>query len=309
MKRIVVTLSLTGLAAMAGDTRTLVGTGMKGYSESGILARGALVDNPFGITRGPDGMIYFCEFGGHAVRRITAGGMLEIVAGVPGKLGYDGDGGPADKATLNQPHEIRFDQKGDLYISDMSNQVIRKVEMKTMTISTFAGAGREKGFAGDGGPADKAKFSGNLISLAFGPEGDLYICDIGNNRLRKIDMKTGVISTVCGNGQKAVPADGDAFSPDTPLHGPRTLEFDKDGNGWLGAAGGQYDFQDRYEGEEAAACGRPRKARQHRQWRPSQAGDAFGSEGLGCERRWKDALHSRYGEPYDPGDRSGQRQD
>lgn len=242
MKHGILALFLTTVFSSAGDIRTLVGTGTKGYSAHGVLARGAQLDNPFGITRGPDGMLYFCEFGGNVIRRISPGGELEIVAGIPGQHGYDGDGRAARQATFFQPHEIRFDAQGDLYVSDMSNHVIRKVDMKTMTVSTFAGIGRDKGFAGDGGPATKAKFA-DPISLQFGPDGDLYICDIGNNRLRKVDMKTGVVTTVCGNGMKRVPADGDPFSPDTPLHGPRTIEFDSDGNGWLALREGNTLFK------------------------------------------------------------------
>jgi DNA-binding beta-propeller fold protein YncE len=205
---------------------------MRGNSETNVLPRGALIDNPFGIVRGPDGLIYFCEFGGQCVRRVNAMDMLEIVAGIPGRMGHEGDGKAATLASFNRPHEIRFDKKGDLYISDMSNQVIRKVDMETKIISTFAGVGPEKGFAGDGGPASKAKFS-DPISIQFDPDGNLCVCDIGNHRVRKIDMKTGIITTVCGNGKKEATPDGAPFSPETPIFGPRAIEFDREGNGWL----------------------------------------------------------------------------
>jgi hypothetical protein len=113
--------------------------------------------------------------------------------------GYSGDGGPALQATFNLPHELRFDAKGDLYIVDMTNHAVRKIDLKTKIITTIAGNGKP-GYSGDGGPAKDAQFK-QPHSIQFGPEGDLYVCDIGNHVIRKIDMKTGTISTFAGVGK------------------------------------------------------------------------------------------------------------
>ena len=88
-------------------------------------------------------------------------------------------------------HELRFDAQGNLYVVDMTNHVVRKIDLKTKIITTFAGTGAP-GYSGDGGPAAQAQFK-QPHSIQFGPDGSLYVCDIGNNVIRKIDMQTGTI--------------------------------------------------------------------------------------------------------------------
>ncbi|MDB6133072.1 MAG: vgb 3 [Verrucomicrobiales bacterium] len=209
---------------------TIAGTGKEGTTGDGGPALQAGLNNPFGITRGPDGLLYFCEYGGHVIRRIEGNGRITALAGT-GQPGYAGDGGPALKAQLNTPHEIRFGPDGRLYVSDMKNHAIRVLDLRSGTLGTFAGTG-QPGFSGDGGPAMKAQFR-EPISLEFGPDGLLYICDIGNQRVRVINTLTGSVRTLCGNGQRAMPPDGAPFSPDTALSGPRTIAFDVSGNLWL----------------------------------------------------------------------------
>ena len=215
----------------APESRTVAGNGEPRTAGDGGPATAASLHDPFGITRGPDGLIYVCEFNGHAVRRIAADGTITTVAG-NGRPGFSGDGGPATTASLNKPHEIRFGPDGALYIADMSTHTIRRVDMKSGLISTFAGTGKP-GFSGDGGPADKAALK-DPIAIQFHPDGSsLLICDIGNQRIRAVDLKSRTITTVCGNGRREPTPDGAAFSPDTPLNGPRTIDFDAKGNLWL----------------------------------------------------------------------------
>lgn len=218
---------------------TLAGTGVAGFQGDGGPAKDAQVNDPFGITRGPDGALYFCEYTGQRIRRIDAAGVLTTIAGT-GEVGYGGDGGPALAATFNKPHEIRFDAKGDLYITDMVNHAIRKIDMKTGIITTFAGTGKA-GYSGDGGPAHEAELK-QPHSLQFGPEGDLYICDIGNHVIRRVDMKTGVISTFSGTGKPGATPDGSPIAG-TPLKGPRSLDFDHSGNLWLATREGNQVFK------------------------------------------------------------------
>ena len=239
---LIFTLSLAScltLHAASWVTETFAGTGVAGHSGDGGPATKAQIDNPFGVIRGPDGCIYFCEYTGQVVRKVDAKGIITTVAG-SGKKGSGGDGGPATKAEFNLPHEIRFDQHGDLFIVDMQNHRVRKVDMKTGIISTVAGTGAP-GFSGDGGPASKAQFN-QPHSIQFDAQGNLYVCDIGNHRIRKVDMKTGNISTFAGNGQKTPTPDGAAFK-DVPLNGPRTLEFDKQGNLWVALREGNQVFK------------------------------------------------------------------
>jgi streptogramin lyase len=229
---------LVALLALA-QVETFAGTGKAGSSGDGGPARQAQVNNPFGVVRGPDGAIYFCEYDGQVVRRVAADGTITTVAG-SGQTGYAGDGGPALKASFNKPHEIRFDAKGDLYIADMANHAIRKVEMKTGTVRTVAGDGKP-GYAGDGGPAEKAQLK-QPHSIQFGPGGDLFICDIGNHVIRRVDAKTGAISTFAGTGKAGATPDGSPLQG-TPLNGPRSLDFDAAGNLWLATREGNQVFR------------------------------------------------------------------
>jgi arylsulfatase len=216
-------------AATAGRTKLFAGTGQPGYSGDGGSALHAKLNLPFGIVRGPDGCVYFCEFDGNVVRKVDAKGIISTIVG-NGRKGPGGDGGPAKQAELNEPHEIRFDAAGDLYIADTGNHRIRKVNMKTGIISTLAGTGTP-GFGGDDGPALQAQFK-LPISLQFDPLGNLYICDIGNHRIRMLNMKSGKISTLSGNGQRAATPDGGPYA-NAPLNGPRTLDCDHVGNLWV----------------------------------------------------------------------------
>ena len=228
-----------GSARAEWSIETIAGTGKQGFSGDGGPATKAELDNPFGIVRGPDGAFYYCEYTGQRIRRIGKDGTITTIAGT-GQVGFTGDGGPALEATFNKPHELRFDTFGDLYIVDMVNHAVRKIDMKTGMITTIAGTG-QPGYGGDGGPAVKAQFK-QPHSIQFGPEGDLYICDIGNHVIRKIDMKTATISTFAGTG-KAGDTPDDSPIAGTPLKGPRSLDFDREGNLWLATREGNQVFK------------------------------------------------------------------
>ncbi len=234
-------LTFSGFALKAADwtIETIAGTGKQGFSGDGGPALKADLDNPFGIVRGPDGAHYYCEYTGHRIRRIGSDGTISTIAGT-GVEGYTGDGGPALEATFNKPHELRFDGAGNLYIVDMVNHAVRRIEMKTGIITTLAGTGKA-GYSGDGGPAKEAQFK-QPHSIQFGAEGDLFVCDIGNHVIRRIDMKSGTISTFAGTGKPGDTPDGSPIEG-TPLRGPRSLDFDKAGNLWLATREGNQVFK------------------------------------------------------------------
>lgn len=220
------------LSAADAQITTLAGTGVPGFSGDDGVASEAQINNPFGVELGPDGDIYFCDTGNHAVRKIDRQtGVITTIAGTGGEKGYSGDGGPAREARLFEPYELRFDGDGNLFFVEMQNHVLRRVDAKTGTISTVAGTGKA-GFGGDGGAATGAMLD-RPHSIALDRRGNLYICDIGNHRIRKVDVETGRISTFCGTGKKEGPADGARISPETPLKGPRALAIDAEGNLWL----------------------------------------------------------------------------
>jgi streptogramin lyase len=225
--------------ASAATVRTIAGTGVKGSSGDGGPATAAQLDNPFGVVRGPDGALWFCEYGGQRIRRIAADGTVKTVAG-NGTTGYAGDGGPATAASLNLPHEIRFDRAGNLFFVDMMNHAVRRVDAKTQVITTLVGNGKP-GYTGDGGPAKNAQLN-QPHSLQFDPRGDLYICDIRNNVIRKVTLATGEIATFAGTGRAGDTPDGAPIAG-TPLREPRTLDFDAAGNLWLATRGGNQVFR------------------------------------------------------------------
>lgn len=208
---------------------TIAGSGRPVSEGDGGAAAKASLNNPFGLVRGPDGALYVCEFGGNVIRRIDDAGAITRVAG-SGRAGPGGDGGPALEAEFNQPHEIRFDSRGHLYVADMLNHRVRKVDARSQVVTSIAGTGKP-GYSGDGGPASLAQLN-NPISIQLDRDGNLYICDIGNHRIRRVDAATGVISTVAGTGERKTAPDGAVFAG-APLHGPRTLDFDRDGALWV----------------------------------------------------------------------------
>jgi streptogramin lyase len=197
---------------------TLAGTGRGDDDADGGGAQETNLGQPFGVQVGPDGGLFICEFGNHRIRRLDPRTKkVTNIAGI-GKAGYSGDGGTATEAALNQPHELRFDSEGNLYFTDMRNHAVRKIDRRGI-ISTVAGNGRA-GFAGDGGPAKNAQLN-QPHSICFGPD-RLYIADVGNHRVRAIDLTTNKIETVAGTGERKLPKDGGSALAE-PLFGPRAV--------------------------------------------------------------------------------------
>lgn len=222
MKILAVVLACAaGLAA--ASVETLIGTGVAGFSDTQI-------NNPYGMAIGPDGALYFCDLGNQRIRRLDlATKKMTTVAG-NGQRGYTGDGGPATEATLAAPHELVFDKNGDLYIAERDNHVIRKVNMKTGIISTVAGTGRA-GFSGDGGLGPAALLN-QPHSIFLDRDGTLLICDIGNHRIRRLNLETGIITAWAGTGETQPTPDGSPVAG-TPVTGPRTFIVSPGGDLYL----------------------------------------------------------------------------
>jgi len=215
----------------AAVVKTVAGTGQRGpYVGSSEEALQTAVNEPFGLSMREPGVLYVCEVGGHVIRRVELStGKTVVVAGT-GVKGYSGDGGAATAAELNEPYEVRFDRDGSMFFVEMQNHVVRRVDAATGIISTVAGTG-VAGFSGDGGPATAAQLR-QPHSIALDGAGTLYICDIGNHRVRAVDLRTGVIRTFAGTGERRATPDGAPITG-TPLNGPRALDYDGRGSLYL----------------------------------------------------------------------------
>ena len=220
--------------ARQGQVRTIAGTGVAGYEpegQDGLLGSETPVNNPYGVVVGPDGALFFCEVDTGRTRRLDLDtARLTTIAGNGEKV-YSGDQGLALDASFSAPHEIRFDREDNLFVVERDAHVVRRIDARTGIVSTVAGTG-EAGFSGDGGPAINAQLR-QPHSIAFDAEGDLLVCDIGNARVRRINLRSGTISTLSGTGdrQQATPDEGPLEG--TPLRGPRSIDTDNEGNAYL----------------------------------------------------------------------------
>jgi len=216
-------------SVQAGTIDTVAGTGTPDNNGGEGRALEVNVGDPFGVEIGPDGAVYITEVRNHRVLRLDlATDKLTTVAGT-GEKGYSGDGGPATEAKLNEPYEVRFDRAGNMFFVEMQNHVIRRVDAKTGVITTVAGTGK-KGFGGDEGPATNAQFN-NPHSIALDADDNIYVADITNHRIRRIDAKTDVVTTIAGNGEKKLPVAGQTAAG-KPMLGPRAL-YIRDGQLWI----------------------------------------------------------------------------
>lgn len=233
-------LLLTYSQLSAAEVITVAGTGENKHFGDGGLAPKAGVGGPFGVVIGPDGALYICETTTHVVRRVDPKtNIITTVAGT-GVNGYSGDDGPATKAKLNEPYEVRFDSAGNMFFVEMKNHIVRRVDTKTGIISTVAGTGKQ-GFSGDDGDASQATFH-RPHSIVLGDAPYLYICDIGNHRIRRVNLESGTLSKFAGTGKKAKTPDGASISG-TPLSGPRALDYDGKGSLYLALREGNAVFR------------------------------------------------------------------
>ena len=207
-----------------GRLTLLAGTGAAGYSGDNGPAVNATLRIPAGLAADAKGNVYIADRENHVVRKIGAKGIITTIAGT-GTAGFSGDGGPAAKAQLNLPSGIALDGKGSIFIADRSNNRIRKIDAKGI-ITTYAGKG-ETGYAGDNGPAVKARLD-HPFGIDIDGKGNLFIADRGNNRIRKVN-KEGIITTIGGDGGFFFMGDnGPAYR--ASIAGPTGVAVDKDGN-------------------------------------------------------------------------------
>ncbi len=187
-----------------------------------------LFANPAGVARDYSGNTYFCSSSEDAVYKINSAGEIHLVAGGNG-AGSNGDGGLATSAQLDFPYGVAVSSSGEVFISEFGGARIRKVDASGI-ITTVAGNGIN-GFSGDGGSATACQLS-NPRDISVDFSGQIYICDFGNNRIRKVNS-AGIISTVAGNGSlssSTVPSYYDSGSALTKEIEPYGIDVDQSGN-------------------------------------------------------------------------------
>ena len=219
----------------AGIITTIAGNGIAGYSGDGIPATSAELSRPTDVALDRYDDIYIADYDNNRVRKIDhITGLISTVAGTD-TFGYNGDGIPATSAKLYCPTYICFDTGNNMYISDWFNFRVRKVDAISGIISTVVGNGRF-GYTSDGGLADTTTING-VWGIAFDSVGNLFMADYSNYRVRKVDVSTGIISTVVGNGNgwyngEALPATDAQLLPDV-------IAFDRLGNLYISDNGNQ----------------------------------------------------------------------
>ena len=187
----------------SGIITTVAGNGQNGYSGDGGPATQAQLYLPNNVTVDTSGNIYIADTQNQCVRKVDPNGIITTVAGGPANY-YLGDGGPAIEASLGGPGDVAVDSSGNLYIAGFDNHRVRKVDTSGI-ISTIAGSG-VPGYSGDGGPATQAQLV-HPIGVAVDAAGNIYIADLNNYRVRKVDTD-GIITTVAGTAVAGYSGDG-----------------------------------------------------------------------------------------------------
>jgi len=207
-----------------GIITTIVGNGTGGYTGDGGQATLATLNNPTGIAIDNIGNLYISDAGNNVIRMVNTAGIITTIVG-NSTIGYTGDGGQATSASLNTPGQIAIDSLGNLYIADISNNAIRKVNTNGI-INTIAGSD-SAGYNGDGGIATSASLN-SPSGVAVDAQGNIYIADYGNHVIRKINSK-GIITTLAGNGTLSYSGDGGAATS-AGLSSPTSVTLDAVGN-------------------------------------------------------------------------------
>ena len=191
--------------ATTGTISTIAGTGEDSYGGDSGPATQAHLRHPRGVAVDGAGNVYISDSENNRIRKVDTTGTISTIAGT-GEWGYSGDGGPATRAQLSEPVGVAVDGDGNVYIADIGDHRIRKIDATSGIISTIAGTG-VRGDGGDGGPASEAQLIHPLGVVVDG-DGNVYIADTDNNRIRRVDAFTGTISTIAGTGEWDYGGDG-----------------------------------------------------------------------------------------------------
>jgi sugar lactone lactonase YvrE len=207
------------LELKTGQLTTVAGNGRKGYSGDGGPATEALLNEPYEVRFDRDGNMYFVEMQNHLVRRVDArSGRISTVAGT-GQRGYGGDGGSALQTQFQQPHSIALDDRGSLYVADIGNHRIRRIDLASGTVESIAGNG-EKKLPTEGQQAkDKPILGPRALFIS---DRTLWIALREGNSVWRLDLDAGTLHHVAGTGQKGYGGDGGPATSAT-FNGPKGI--------------------------------------------------------------------------------------
>ena len=227
-------------STLTGIISTVAGFKIRsaGGTADGISATSARIEDPKGLAIDKEGNIYLADYDSDKIRKVLATtGIITTVAGT-GDAGFSGDGGQATLAMINTPNGIGLDTAGNLYIADTDSNRIRKVTVSTGIITTVAGNDKTD-YTGDNVAATSTslKFPHDV---AIDTNGNIYIADTGNFRIRKVTVSTGIMTTIAGSG---IPSDKvigpSTAATDFHLYSPNGVTVDTSGNIYV--AGGPND--------------------------------------------------------------------
>ena len=210
----------------SGVIVTIGGTGAEGYSGDGGPATAATFNQPYSLQVDTNDDVYVVDRLNYVIRKIDAStGIVTTVAGT-GQPGYNGDGGPATSAQMREPNDCFLDGRGGLLVADVRDQRVRRLDLASGVMTTFAGNG-EKERTGDGLPALEARILG-ARAVCMDGAGNTYIAEREGNGVRKVDAN-GVMSTVAGTGEFGYTGDGGPATAAT-WGGPKAIRCDHGGN-------------------------------------------------------------------------------
>jgi uncharacterized protein (TIGR03437 family) len=205
---------------------TVAGNGTIGFSGDGSAGNAAQLNGPFSAALDSSGNLYIADQFNHRIRMVDTSGNITTVAG-NGTPGYTGDGGAATSAELNDPQGVVVDSSGNIYIADTANNAVRKVSGGKIT-SIVGNPGGSAGYTGDGGQGTVAQVF-HPAALALDSAGNLFIADTSNEAIRKLNLSSGIISTVAGQGGPGFGGDGGQATR-AQISNPQGLAFDSAGN-------------------------------------------------------------------------------
>lgn len=208
-----------------GNIATVAGTGVGGFGGDGGAATVAQLDEPLAVSVNGADDLFIADEQNHRIRMVDyATGNISTFGGA-GTIGYSGDGGAATAAEMYEPRGVFVDRSGNVYLGDSRNHVVRVIDGSTGVITLVAGTPRDSGV--EDGVLATSVFLNTIEDVAIDDAGNLFIAATAQSRVRRVDVGTGLISTIIGSGFEFAPA---AATDDVMLLDPRSVAVDTDGN-------------------------------------------------------------------------------